>query len=203
MGYAKAMAYLVQAMNPAIYGVNGESSDMSDPTQWKTPYNVTVYQEDGTERDGVGVYQIDEATGNVLVGAGEYNVDMVRITFQAAVSMYGVPQPDFSSDHFWNAVKLDDGQWYYIDPCYTDVWSEVMIRDRVETDGAMNHTYFLISDNSLRNMFSGNYDEETGIVTLYDNLANIRTTKTPGSPASTATSTRTATTSITCTTPPT
>lgn len=172
MGYAKAFAYLVQAMNPAIYGVNGESSDMSDPAQWKTPYDVTVYQEDGTVRDGVGVYRIDEATGNVLVGEGEYNVDMVRITFQAAVSMYGVPQPDFSSDHFWNAVKLEDGKWYYIDPCYTDVWSEVMIRDRVETDGAMNHTYFLISDDSLRNMFSGNYDKDTGIVTLYNELAD-------------------------------
>ena len=36
----------------------------------------------------------------------------------------------------------------------------------------MNHTYFLISDDSLRNMFSGNYDEDTGIVTLYRNLAN-------------------------------
>lgn len=56
--------------------------------------------------------------------------------------------------------------------CYTDVWSEVMIRDRVETDGAMNHTYFLISDDSLRNMFSGNYDEDTGIVTLYNELAD-------------------------------
>ena len=168
MGYAKAFAYLVQAMNPAIYGVNGESSDMSDPTQWKTPYNVTVYQEDGTERDGVGVYQIDEATGNVLVGEGEYNVDMVRITFNAAVSMYGVPQPDFSSDHFWNAVKLENGQWYYIDPCYTDVWNEVMIRDRVETDGSMNHTYFLISDPTIRAMFEGNYSQ---IDTLYEELA--------------------------------
>lgn len=156
MGYAKALAYLVQCMHPEIYLKDG-ATDVGNPENWNLPTDV---------------YEFDEATGSVKAGEGAYNVDMVRITFQAAVSMYGVPQPDFSSDHFWNAVKLEDGKWYYIDPCYTDVWSEVMIRDRVETDGAMNHTYFLISDNSLRNMFSGNYDEDTGIVTLYNDLAD-------------------------------
>ena len=156
MGYAKALAYLVQCMHPEIYLKDG-ATDVGNPENWNLPKDV---------------YEFDETTGSVKAGEGAYNVDMVRITFQAAVSMYGVPQPDFSSDHFWNAVKLENGQWYYIDPCYTDVWSEVMIRDRVETDGAMNHTYFLISDDSLRNMFSGNYDEDTGIVTLYRNLAN-------------------------------
>ena len=157
MGYAKAMAYLIQAMHPEIYGVNGENSDMSDPAQWKTPDEV---------------YEFDD-NGNVIVDESNYIVDMVRITFQASVSMYGVPQPEFGSDHFWNAVRLD-GKWYYIDPCYTDVWSEVMIRDRVEVDGFMNHTYFLVSDTSLRNMFSGNFDEddpEKGIQTLYQDLA--------------------------------
>lgn len=157
MGYAKAMAYLIQAMHPEIYGVNDENSDMSDPAQWKTPAEV---------------YEFDD-NGNVDVDESNYIVDMVRITFQASVSMYGVPQPEFGSDHFWNAVKLD-GKWYYIDPCYTDVWTEVMIRDRVETDGFMNHTYFLVSDTSLRNMFSGNFDEEDpekGIQTLYKDLA--------------------------------
>lgn len=156
MGYAKAFAYLVQYMHPEIYGTSADAN-MSDATQWK-----------GLD-DGIYVY--DEETGNVVAGEGTYVVDMVRITFQAAVTMYGEPQPDFSSDHFWNAVKVD-GKWYYVDPCYTDVWSEVMMRDRVETDGAMNHTYFLVSDNSLRNMFDGNYDAETGIRTLYEDLAD-------------------------------
>ena len=156
MGYAKAFAYLVQYMHPEIYGTSADAN-MSDAAQWK-----------GLD-DGVYVY--DEETGNVVAGEGTYVVDMVRITFQAAVTMYGEPQPDFSSDHFWNAVKVD-GKWYYVDPCYTDVWSEVMMRDRVETDGAMNHTYFLVSDNSLRNMFDGNYDAETGIRTLYEDLAD-------------------------------
>lgn len=156
MGYAKAFAYLVQYMHPEIYGTSADAN-MSDATQWK-----------GLD-DGIYVY--DDTTGQVKPGEGTYVVDMVRITFQAAVTMYGEPQPDFSSDHFWNAVKVD-GKWYYVDPCYTDVWSEVMMRDRVETDGAMNHTYFLVSDNSLRNMFDGNYDAETGIRTLYEDLAD-------------------------------
>lgn len=156
MGYAKAFAYLVQYMHPEIYGTSA-GANMSDATQWK-----------GLD-DGVYVY--DDTTGQVKPGEGTYVVDMVRITFQAAVTMYGEPQPDFSSDHFWNAVKVD-GKWYYVDPCYTDVWSEVMMRDRVETDGAMNHTYFLVSDDSLRNMFDGNYDAETGIRTLYEDLAD-------------------------------
>lgn len=156
MGYAKAFAYLVQYMHPEIYGTSADAN-MSDAAQWKGL------------NDGIYVY--DEETGNVVAGEGTYVVDMVRITFQAAVTMYGEPQPDFSSDHFWNAVKVD-GKWYYVDPCYTDVWSEVMMRDRVETDGAMNHTYFLVSDDSLRNMFDGNYDAETGIRTLYEDLAD-------------------------------
>ena len=156
MGYAKAFAYLVQYMHPEIYGKSADAN-MSDATQWK-----------GLDD---GVYEYDKETGNVVAGEGTYVVDMVRITFQAAVTMYGETQPDFSSDHFWNAVKVDD-KWYYVDPCYTDVWSEVMMRDRVETDGAMNHTYFLVSDNSLRNMLDGNYDAETGIRTLYEDLAD-------------------------------
>lgn len=156
MGYAKAFAYLVQYMHPEIYGTSADAN-MSDASQWK-----------GLD-DGIYVY--DDTTGQVKPGEGTYVVDMVRITFQAAVTMYGEPQPDFSSDHFWNAVKVD-GKWYYVDPCYTDVWSEVMMRDRVETDGAMNHTYFLVSDDSLRNMFDGNYDAETGIRTLYEDLAD-------------------------------
>lgn len=156
MGYAKAFAYLVQYMHPEIYGTSADAN-MSDAAQWK-----------GLDD---GIYAYDEETGNVVAGEGTYVVDMVRITFQAAVTMYGEPQPDFSSDHFWNAVKVD-GKWYYVDPCYTDVWSEVMMRDRVETDGAMNHTYFLVSDNSLRNMLDGNYDAETGIRTLYEDLAD-------------------------------
>ena len=144
MGYAKAFAYLMQCMYPEYYLKEG-ATDITVAANWKTASEL-YYDEEGN-------LDIDQ----------DYNVDLVRITFDAAVSMYGIPQPDFSSDHFWNAVKVD-GKWYYVDPCYTDVFSEVMNRDRVETDGYMNHTYFMISHSSLAEMFDGNYKE---IKTLY------------------------------------
>ena len=144
MGYAKAFAYLMQCMYPEYYLVDG-ATDINVASNWKTAKDIYYDEEDNLD--------IDQ----------DYNVDLVRITFDAAVSMYGIPQPDFSSDHFWNAVKVD-GKWYYVDPCYTDVFSEVMNRDRVETDGYMNHTYFMISHSSLAEMFDGNYKE---IKTLY------------------------------------
>lgn len=144
MGYAKAFAYLMQCMYPEIYLKDG-ATDIDEASNWKAAKDL-YYDENG----------------NLDINQN-YNVDLVRITFNASVSMYGEPQPDFSSDHFWNAVKVD-GKWYYVDPCYTDVFSEVMNRDRVETNGYMNHTYFMISHSSLAEMFDGNYSE---IKTLY------------------------------------
>ena len=148
MGYAKAYAYLIQCMYPEYYLKDGET-DISVGSNWKTPEEI-YYDENGN-------LDINE----------DYNVDLVRISFNASVKMYGIPQPDFSSDHFWNAVKVN-GKWYYIDPCYIDVFSEVMNRDRVETDGFMNHIYFLISHTSIAEMFAGNYSE---IKTLYEDVA--------------------------------
>lgn len=144
MGYAKAFAYLMQCMYPEIYLKDG-ATDIDVASNWKAAKDL-YYDENG----------------NLDINQN-YNVDLVRITFNASVSMYGEPQPDFSSDHFWNAVKVD-GKWYYVDPCYTDVFSEVMNRDRVETNGYMNHTYFMISHSSLAEMFAGNYSV---IKTLY------------------------------------
>ena len=95
------------------------------------------------------------------------SVDAVRITFDANVTMYGQTQDNFNSDHFWNAVRVD-GEWYYIDPTYNDVYVEVMKRDRVETDGNMSHLYFLMSDDTTRELYEGNYSE---IRTLYQGIA--------------------------------
>lgn len=88
--------------------------------------------------------------------------------------MYGEEQEDFGSDHYWNAVKVD-GQWFYVDPCYTDVYTEVMSRDRVETDGDMNHTYFLFSDTSARKLYDGNF---SSLRSLYENEATDKTYET-------------------------
>lgn len=144
MGYAKAYAYLMQCIYPEYYGVNGAETDMTVAENWKEAKDL-YYDEEG----------------NLDINQ-DYNVDLVRITFDAAVTMYGEPQPEFSSDHFWNAVKVD-GQWYYVDPCYTDSWSEVMTRDRVETDGYMNHLYFMMSHTTTAEMYEGNYKEIKGL----------------------------------------
>ena len=154
LGYTKAFTYLVQCMHPEIYGKNGAETDMSDAANWKTRDEVYVYGEDGK----IDINQ-------------NYVVDAVRVTFDASVTMYGQTEDNFNSDHFWNAVKID-GKWYYADPCYTDVFTEVMMRDRVETDGQMNHLYFLFSHTAAVNMYDGNYKE---IKTMYAEAATAET----------------------------
>lgn len=150
-GYAKAFAYLVQYMMPEKYGINGEGTDMSVASNWKTADEL-YYDEDGN-------LDIDQ----------DYVVDLVRITFQTDVTMYGEVNEGFNSDHFWNAVKVD-GQWYYIDPCYIDVYTEVMSRDRVEIDGNLNHMYFMFSHSTAEEMYDG-YMGGEGIKTLYADAA--------------------------------
>ena len=135
LGYSKALAYLVQYMHPEIYGTS-ETADMSVSANWKAAKEL-YYNEDGS-------INIDKG----------YVVDLVRITFTDDVVMFGEEQPNFASDHYWNAVKVD-GTWYYLDSCYNDVYTEVMARDRVEYDGYVNHMYFLFSHTSAANLFDG------------------------------------------------
>lgn len=155
LGYSKAYAYLVQASHPEIYGKNGASTDMSKADNWKEAKDLYTFSSDGKK----------------VNTDGNYSVDLVRITFKANVTMYGETQPDFNSDHFWNAVKVD-GKWYYVDPCYTDCYSEVMTRDRVETDGYMNHMYFMFSDTTTRNLYNGYFKE---LNTAYQDVATDKT----------------------------
>ena len=155
LGYSKAYAYLVQASHPEIYGKNGASTDMSKADNWKEAKDLYTFSSDGKK----------------VNTDGNYSVDLVRITFKANVTMYGETQPDFNSDHFWNAVKVD-GKWYYVDPCYTDCYSEVMTRDRVETDGYMNHMYFMFSDTTTRNLYDGYFKE---LNTAYQDVATDKT----------------------------
>lgn len=155
LGYSKAYAYLVQASHPEIYGKNGASTDMSKADNWKEAKDLYTFSSDGKK----------------VNTDGNYSVDLVRITFKANVTMYGETQPDFNSDHFWNAVKVD-GKWYYVDPCYTDCYSEVMTRDRVETDGYINHMYFMFSDTTARNLYDGYFQE---LNTAYQDVATDKT----------------------------
>ena len=144
LGYSKAYAYLVQASHPEIYGKNGASTDMSKADNWKEAKDLYTFSSDGKK----------------VNTDGNYSVDLVRITFKANVTMYGETQPDFNSDHFWNAVKVD-GKWYY-----------VMTRDRVETDGYMNHMYFMFSDTTTRNLYDGYFKE---LNTAYQDVATDKT----------------------------
>ena len=151
LGYSKAYAYLIQTMHPEIYGTKGADTDMSKAENWKEAKELYTFSADGKK----------------VNTDGNYSVDLVRITFDANVTMYGETQDNFNSDHFWNAVKVD-GQWYYVDPCYTDCYTEVMKRDRVETDGYMNHMYFMFSDTTARSLYDGYFKE---LNTAYQDVA--------------------------------
>ena len=153
LGYSKAFSYLVQYMHPEIYGVDGADTDMTVAANWKSAADL-YYNENG---------EIDIEA--------DYCTDLVRISYNASVTMFGEVQDNFNSDHFWNAAKVD-GQWYYIDPCYNDVYTEVMIRDRVETDGNINHMYFMFSHTTAANLYEGNYSV---IKTLYETAATDQT----------------------------
>lgn len=170
LGYSRAFSYLVQCLDKDIY--------LKDPSKGYDS-KKTVTADDGTTSEVCDNWKIAKelyygSDGKTLdINAG-YTVDLVRISFQSDVTMYGEEQEDFGSDHYWNAVKVD-GQWFYVDPCYTDVYTEVMSRDRVETDGDMNHTYFLFSDTSARKLYDGNF---SSLRSLYENEATDKTYET-------------------------
>ena len=155
LGYSKAFTYLVQCLDKDIYLKDKNAG--YDSSNWKTAKEL-YYGSDGKTLD---------------INAG-YTVDLVRISFQSNVTMYGEEQEDFGSDHYWNAVKVD-GKWYYVDPCYTDVYTEVMSRDRVETDGDMNHVFFLFSDTDARKLYQDNFSV---LRSLYQNEATDTTYET-------------------------
>ena len=167
LGYSRAFSYLVQCLDKDIY--------LKDPSKGYDS-KKTVTADDGTTSEVCDNWKIAKelyygSDGKTLdINAG-YTVDLVRISFQSNVTMYGEEQEDFGSDHYWNAVKVD-GQWYYVDPCYTDVYTEVMSRDRVETDGDMNHVFFLFSDTDARKLYQGNFSV---LRSLYQNEATDTT----------------------------
>lgn len=103
-------------------------------------------------------------------GTPDYMVDFVRIQWNSEVEMLGETS-NFNNPHFFSAAKVD-GKWYYVDSCYNDIYVECMQRNRVETDGNMTHSYFLVSDTTLRDQFKGNFDY---IDTLYENVATDTT----------------------------
>lgn len=185
MSYTAAYNYLVQCAFPEVY-------KNSDGT-WKTKDEVNGKLELKTDADGnasldsegnkqyiTKVLKKDEDgnpvkddQGNEIYeegGTPDYMVDFVRIQWNSEVEMLGETS-NFNNPHFFSAAKVD-GKWYYVDSCYNDIYVECMQRNRVETDGNMTHSYFLVSDTTLRDQFKGNFDY---IDTLYENVATDTT----------------------------
>ena len=165
LGYSRAFSYLVQCLDKDIY--------LKDPSKGYDS-KTTVTADDGKTSEVCDNWKEAKElyyTDGKLDTSKNYTVDLVRISFQSNVTMYGEEQEDFGSDHYWNAVKVD-GKWYYVDPCYTDVYTEVMSRDRVETDGDMNHVFFLFSDTDARKLYQDNFSV---LRSLYQNEATDTT----------------------------
>ena len=185
MSYTAAYNYLVQCAFPEVY-------KNSDGT-WKTKDEVNGKLELMTDADGNAILDsegnkqyitkvlkkdedgnpVKDDQGNEIYeegGTPDYMVDFVRIQWNSEVEMLGETS-NFNNPHFFSAAKVD-GKWYYVDSCYNDIYVECMQRNRVETDGNMTHSYFLVSDTTLRDQFKGNFDY---IDTLYENVATDTT----------------------------
>ena len=185
MSYTAAYNYLVQCAFKDVYKnadgtwktkdeVNGKLElktddegnailDKDGNKQYVT--KVLAKNDDGTPKldsDGKEIYEEG--------GTPDYMIDFVRIQWNSEVEMLG-EKSNFNNPHFFSAAKVD-GKWYYVDSCYNDIYVECMQRNRVETDGNMTHSYFLISDTSLRKQFKGNFDY---IDTLYEDVATDTT----------------------------
>ena len=159
IGYSAAYTYLVQWAFPDIYREGGTADGA-----WKTKNEVNGQEENKDDEGNVTQEKIDPT----------YIIDFVKIFWNSQVEMLGEKNA-FQNSHYFNAVRLDptkDDKWYYIDPCYNDIYVECMGRNRVETDGNMTHSYFLISHDSLADQFKGNFDK---IETLYENKSSDTT----------------------------
>lgn len=185
MSYTAAYNYLVQCAFPEVYKNSGGT--------WKTKDEVNGKLELKTDADGNAILDsegnkqyitkvlkkdedgnpVKDDQGNEIYeegGTPDYMVDFVRIQWNSEVEMLGETS-NFNNPHFFSAAKVD-GKWYYVDSCYNDIYVECMQRNRVETDGNMTHSYFLVSDTTLRDQFKGNFDY---IDTLYENVATDTT----------------------------
>lgn len=142
LGYSAAYSYLIQNMHPEVYKKDGK---------WKTPAEVG---DDDLVDFVQAKFYADTATTSV---AGE-----------------GFGGGIFNNVHYMNAVRLknapsasSDGEWFYTDACYDDIYIECMSQYRGEAQGSIYHTYFLMSPQSIASLY------ETGkcldyIDSLYD-----------------------------------
>ena len=147
LAYAAAYTYLVQAAFPEIYTQNGK---------WCTPA------------------QVDAKGGDIV----DFNQVMFYAdTAETSIAGEGFGGGAFNNVHYFNAVKIknaptsnnaDDkmvGNWFYVDACYNDIYVECISQYRVEGEGAVNHSYFLVSPQTMGKMWADSIDY---IDSLYD-----------------------------------
>ena len=132
LGYTAGYTYLLQNMHPEVY----KTTDDEGNTIWKTPAQV----------------------------ADDDLVDFIQAKFYAdtaetSVAGEGFGGGAFNNVHYMNAVRLPNadnkanGEWFYTDVCYDDIYVECMAQYRGEVQGSIYHTYFLMSPQSIAKLY--------------------------------------------------
>lgn len=132
LGYTAGYTYLLQNLHPEVY----KTTDDTGNTVWKTPAQVG-------DDDLVDFIQ------------AKFYAD----TAETSVAGEGFGGGAFNNVHYMNAVRLPnaenkaDGEWFYTDVCYDDIYVECMAQYRGEVQGSIYHTYFLMSPQSIAKLY--------------------------------------------------
>ena len=141
LGYTAAYTYLIQNMHPEVYKAHDESGNI-------------IKDEDGND-----VWNTPEQVGDNDL------VDFIQAKFYAdtaetSVAGDGFGGGAFNNVHYMNAIRLkdapnasSDGEWFYTDVCYDDIYIECMAQYRGEAQGSIYHTYFLMSPQSIAALY--------------------------------------------------
>ena len=128
LGYTAGYTYLLQNLHPEVY----KTTDGI----WKTPAQVG-------DDDLVDFIQ------------AKFYAD----TAETSVAGEGFGGGAFNNVHYMNAVRLPNaenkanGEWFYTDVCYDDIYVECMAQYRGEVQGSIYHTYFLMSPQSIAKLY--------------------------------------------------
>lgn len=132
LGYTAGYTYLLQNLHPEVY----KTTDDEGNTVWKTPAQVG-------DADLVDFIQ------------AKFYAD----TAETSVAGEGFGGGAFNNVHYMNAVRLPNaenkanGEWFYTDVCYDDIYVECMAQYRGEVQGSIYHTYFLMSPQSIAKLY--------------------------------------------------
>lgn len=132
LGYTAGYTYLLQNLHPEVY----KTTDDEGKAIWKTPAQVG-------DDDLVDFIQ------------AKFYAD----TAETSVAGEGFGGGAFNNVHYMNAVRLPNaenkanGEWFYTDVCYDDIYVECMAQYRGEVQGSIYHTYFLMSPQSIAKLY--------------------------------------------------